>query len=575
MAPRSPIDDSAAFGPADWDGAPCGLLRLDESGRIVAANAGFLERSEYAVGDVLGRRFWDELLAVGSRALFQTQLAPVLELDGRLEEVMVDLRTARGERVPALLNATRLTGETGTSIGTSIALMSVPDRRTYERELRAARDTAERALAADARARRRLELLNQANTALASSTDAEIAAGSLARAFVAQLADWCLIYLPDPDASELLRWSAAHADRARTLLVDRLAELLPVHAGPSSAFGHALLRGEPVLLTEVTEQDQRESTDSAEVLALYSALRPGSAILVPGTVRARQLATIVVVREHGRAPFTDDDLADMTDLAARTGIVIDNLRRQAREHSNSVALQQALLTTPPPTPALQIVTCYLPATTGNEVGGDWYDAFLQPDGTPVLVIGDVVGHDIHAAAAMGQLRGVIRTVGYTQPGPPADVLTRADAAARGLGVDVLASALVAHLETGADGSMALRWSSAGHPPPILCRQGQARALDVAPDRLLGLGPSLQKTRHDHQVPLEPEDTVLLYTDGLIEDVAEDIDVGIARLIASIERAGRGGLDELCDFILKQRAAEGRDDVALLAIRLLRRPSAPA
>ena len=357
----------------------------------------------------------------------------------------------------------------------------------------------------------------------------------------------------------------------RTSALERLAALLPVHARSGSPFSPGLGVGSPMLLAEVSEQQRRESTDSEEVLALLTALEPGSAMHVPCIARGQRLASMILVRRPGRVAFTDDDLAGITDLAARTGIVIDNLRRQAREHDNSVALQRALLTTPPQAPGLQIVTRYLPATTGNEVGGDWYDAFLQPDGTPVVVIGDVVGHDIHAAAAMGQLRGVIRTVGYTQPSTPADILTRADTATRGLGVAMLATALVARLETDVGRSTTLRWSSAGHPPAILATADQVRALHAAPDRLLGLGPSLQQARHDHQVLLEPGDTVLLYTDGMIEEVAQDIDTGIMRLIDSIQRAGRCGLDELCDFILTDHAIDGRDDVALLAIRILDSP----
>jgi serine phosphatase RsbU (regulator of sigma subunit) len=279
------------------------------------------------------------------------------------------------------------------------------------------------------------------------------------------------------------------------------------------------------------------------------------------------VATIIAVRRRGRAPFTPDDLMDLTDLAARTGIAIDTLRRNAREHSNSVALQQALLTAPPQTPGLQIVTRYLPATNGNEIGGDWYDAYLQSDGTPMLAIGDVVGHDIHAAASMGHLRSLIRTVGYTTGGAPADILSRSDAAARGLGVDVLATAVIACVETrGAEGAN-LRWSNAGHPPPVLITQQGPRLLDAAPDRPLGLGPTLARTRHDHVASLERGDTVLLYTDGLIERVDEDLDAVIARLLTTLDQARSADLEELCDHVLAERGHGTTDDIALLAVRL--------
>ena len=117
---------------------------------------------------------------------------------------------------------------------------------------------------------------------------------------------------------------------------------------------------------------------------------------------------------------------------------------------------------------------------GAEIGGDWYDAFLQPDGATVLAIGDVVGHDTRAAAAMGQVRGLLRGIGYSSGGSPAEVLTELDRAIEGLALDTMATALVARLEQDDDdlraGQVRLRWSSAGHPPPAVLdprRQGAA------------------------------------------------------------------------------------------------------
>jgi serine phosphatase RsbU (regulator of sigma subunit) len=248
--------------------------------------------------------------------------------------------------------------------------------------------------------------------------------------------------------------------------------------------------------------------------------------------------------------------------------VIDNLHRTAREHSNSVALQQALLTAPPQVPGLQIVIRYVPATTGNEIGGDWYDAFLQPDGTPVLAIGDVVGHDIYAAAAMGQLRGVIRTVGYTTSATPAEILTRADAAARGLRVEVLATTVIARIEgVGADVAT-LGWSNAGHPPPILITADGPRLLDAAPDRPLGIGRRADRARHDRCVEFRHGDILLLYTDGLIERRDEDLDAALDRLIATLAQAPATDLEALCDLVLTDHGDGARDDIALLAVRVV-------
>lgn len=563
-----PAESNPRLAP-DWDAAPCALLLLDPSGRVAAANARFCEQTGHRREEVIGRLFWSDLLTTSSRAVYQTRLAPVLELTGALEEAMVDVRTAYGGRVPVLLNATRARDDTGAVIGTRLALLAVADRRAYEEELRRARDEAESARRADRRARRRLEVLARVGAALVSSTDVAVALDRLATVLAAGPADWCVVYVSETPESDELTWTAAHADPELQVVVDKLAALLPEHSRPASALRQVLARGEPLLLAEVGEAHRIASTDSPDVLACYQTLGLGSAMVAPIIARGETEAAIVVARAPGRPPFTDEDLADLSDLAARAGIVIDNLRRQAREHSNSVALQQALLTGPPELPGLQIATRYLPATNGNEIGGDWYDTFVQPDGSPVFVVGDVVGHDIQAAAEMGQLRGVLRTVGYLQAGPPAQILAHADGAARGLRVDVLATAIVARIETAADGTVTLRWSNAGHPPPVLLSRGGARLLDAAADRPLGLLPSLDRPRQDHQLVLEPGDTLLLYTDGLVERADEDLDTGLARLRDMLAEAAGTELDALCDLVVRgHRTAQGsRDDVALLAVRV--------
>lgn len=562
-------EDATGLDP-EWDAAPCALLRLDAAGRVVAANTHFFAQTGHLPDDVHGRALWTDLLSPGSRLVYQTQLAPVLELAGALREVLVELCTPGGERLPVLLNAIRIRDADGNMAGTRVALMSIPDRRAYENELREARDEAERARAADLRARHRLELLTQASTALASSTDVSLALDRLARVLASGFADWSVVYAPAGEDTDVVSWSAAHIDPRRQLQVERLAALLPDHAGTASALRRALDEGEPTLLAEVSEQHLLASTGSAEVLAAYAALGVGSALVVPILARGLGVAAIIAVRSPGaRARFDSDDLADLRDLAARAGIVIDSLRRQAREHSNSVALQQALLTTAPEAPGLQVATRYLPATNGNEVGGDWYDTFLQLDRSPVFVIGDVMGHDIHAAAGMGQLRGVLRTVGYLESGTPAEILTRTDAAAHGLSVAVLATALVARIDTGPDGTATLCWSNAGHPPPVLISRGSARLLDAPSDRPLGLMRSLHRPRHDHRAAIVPGDTLLLYTDGLVERTDEALDTGLARLLSRIARTSDADLDAFCDLILSEHdpALGIRDDVALLAVRV--------
>ena len=543
---------------------------MDERGGILAVNDRLLDRLGYGRADVVGRLAWSDLLSVGSRVFWQTQLAPVLQLDGVLQEVMLDLRDAAGQRIPALLNAVRISDPGGGTAGVLVAAMIVSDRRAYEDELRQARVDAEHAQAAEHRARLRLELLAQASGALAGSLDIQVALSRLATVLVAGLADWCVLYATDPDRpDDPAWWAAEHADHTQQHNVERLAEILPHHALPSSAFSRVAGGGEPEFLAHVDAEHQRDSTDSAEVLELYDRLGLGSAIVVPSTVRGDRVATMILVRRPNRAEFSADDLQDLTDLGARAGLAFDTLRQRAREHSNSIALQQALLTSPPVTPGFEIVTRYLPATAGNEVGGDWYDAFPQSDGTPILVIGDVVGHDIHAAAAMGQLRGVMRTLAYPAVVEPAEILTNTDTTAQGLGVGVLASAFLARLQRDCD-EVTLTWSNAGHPPPLLLRaDGTVRLLAAHPDPILGaLGLFGARPRQQHTDRLSPGDTLLLYTDGLVEQIDEDIDAGINAVSRRLT-AGHGlPLDQLCDLVLVEHQAGRRDDIALLLLRVL-------
>jgi PAS domain S-box-containing protein len=564
-----PAAEPTAGPDPEWDTAPCALLRLDAAGRVVAANAHFFAQTGHEPQDVHGRLLWRDLLSAGSRVVYQTQLAPVLELAGELREVLIELRMPDGGRLPVLINATRIRDAGGNVTGTRVALMSIQDRRAYENELRKARDEAERARAADLHARQRLELLTQGSTALASSTDVGVALDRLAAALASGFADWSIVFAPPGEDTDTVSWSAAHIDPRRRAHVERLAALLPHEADAPSALRRALDEGEATLLSRVSAQHLSAATGSAQVLASYAALGVGSVLVVPIVARGLDVAAIIAARTPTRVPFDADDLADLRDLAGRAGIVIDNLRRHAREHSNSVALQQALLTTAPEAPGLQIATRYLPATNGNEVGGDWYDTFLQLDRTPVFVIGDVMGHDIHAAAGMGQLRGVLRTVGYLESGTPAEILTRADAAAHGLSVAVLATALVARVETGSDGTATLCWSNAGHPPPVLVSRTGARLLDAPPDRPLGLMRRLHRPRHDHRVAIAPGDTLLLYTDGLVERTDEELDVGLARLLDSVAGTADADLDAFCDLVLKEHnpTLGIRDDVALLAVRV--------
>jgi serine phosphatase RsbU (regulator of sigma subunit) len=208
----------------------------------------------------------------------------------------------------------------------------------------------------------------------------------------------------------------------------------------------------------------------------------------------------------------------------------------------------------------------VPAAEAARVGGDWYDAFPLRDGTPVIVIGDVTGHDTAAAAAMGQLRGLLRGVAHAGGGSPAEVLSAFDRAVVDMHPDTLATAALARIELD-DGRTRLRWASAGHPPPALVRgPGEVQLLGgTSGELLLGVDPSVDRT--DSTVTLRPGDTVLLYTDGLVERRDLGLDESIDALMDSFSKMGNRKPDEICDAILDAMGAEaGDDDVAMLVLR---------
>ncbi|NEK94270.1 SpoIIE family protein phosphatase [Modestobacter muralis] len=246
--------------------------------------------------------------------------------------------------------------------------------------------------------------------------------------------------------------------------------------------------------------------------------------------------------------------------------------RSRRVARTAITLQRSLLSEPPDPDHLDFAVRYVPAAQDAQVGGDWYDVFQQPDGATVLVIGDVVGHDTEAAACMGQLRGLLRGITYDSADSPAGVLTRLDRAITGLELKTMASVLVARLEQTPDevaqGVTRLRWSNAGHLPPVVAdADGDVQVLDGArADLLLGVEPSAP--RRDHVVTLSRGATVLLYTDGLVERRDQLFDAGVDQLREELRTLWQSPVAEIADQLLARMVPDrAEDDVALVAVRL--------
>ncbi|HET6878299.1 MAG TPA: GAF domain-containing SpoIIE family protein phosphatase, partial [Jatrophihabitans sp.] len=292
----------------------------------------------------------------------------------------------------------------------------------------------------------------------------------------------------------------------------------------------------------------------------------GAVCLLPLESGGKYVGTLGISRETP-GPFDDDDQDEAAAIASLCAQSLLRAERHASTQHLAETLQRSLLADAPHADGYDIEVTYRPAISAAEVGGDWYDAFQLPNGSLALVIGDVVGHDIRAAAAMGQLRNMVRALACESESTPADVVGRLDRLVTQLGVTTFASLTLAVVRPGVDGGpREMCWANAGHPPPIIVYpDGPACVLSKPVDPPLGVGTVAQRT--DGYADLPREATVLLYTDGLVETRTEALDARIANLAAHASRFASAPLREFRDAVLEvvQRPA---DDIALLAVRVL-------
>jgi serine phosphatase RsbU (regulator of sigma subunit) len=291
---------------------------------------------------------------------------------------------------------------------------------------------------------------------------------------------------------------------------------------------------------------------------------------LPLRVGDRLLGALTVAWVEERQ-FSREDTELMEGFAAQVSVALQRIQATAAERAAaaevagmSEALQRSLLTEPPQPDDLTIAVRYQPAATEAQVGGDWYDAFVTEAETALLVVGDVGGHDREAAAAMAQIRNLLRGIAFESFDGPGALMGRLDRAVQGLGIDVLATALLARVE-GQGHARKLRWSNAGHPPPLLRRpDGTVVVLDDDPDLLLGLDRHV--TRTDHTIAFPSGSLLVLYTDGLIERRDADIDNGVHRVIETLRAMSITDPEAVVDAILAVADPTNEDDIAVLVAR---------
>ncbi|MEU9213682.1 SpoIIE family protein phosphatase [Streptomyces sp. NPDC048415] len=422
----------------------------------------------------------------------------------------------------------------------------------------------------DRRVQWRLSVVNEASARVGTTLDIAHTAQELADLATERFADAVTV--------DLLDTSSGEAPPAKgTLMVRRVAQRSVTDGYPETTYLEAIY-GE----SSVPPQQLHRYTDGSPPARALVTGRPSlhhlgpsaSMLLVPLCARGTTLGVAQFFRHHTPGAYGDEDLLLAQEIAARAAVAIDNASRYTHARATALALQRSLLPRSTPAQSAVEVACrYLPAATQLGVGGDWYDIIPLSGARVALVVGDVVGHGIHAAATMGRLRTAVRTLADIDL-PPDELLTHLDDVVIRLSAEV--SAKTDTESAGDIGATCLyavydpvagrcTLARAGHVlPVVMTRDGTADILELPAGPPLGLG----------GLPFEaaeidlPEGSLLaLYTDGLIEALDHDIETGLTRLCHALAQSS-ASLEATCDTLLEALLPADRphDDVALLLAR---------
>ena len=413
----------------------------------------------------------------------------------------------------------------------------------------------------------RLALTAETTAVLTSTLDVDEALHRLVRLVVPRLADWAVVDLI-MDGGELRRVAVVHHEDDTYVNVEELEGPMPPVSESSRMPLSRVLRGAPPVMVSLQEYEEQPDTGVAAVQRdLFLAIGMRSAIMAPLRGSSGVLGALTVARSTKWAPFGSSELSLVEDIARRAGLAVDNAQLYERQRRVSETMQRHLLPPLPHIAGLEMAVRYLPAPHGSQVGGDWYDAFVVPDGAAVLVIGDVVGHDLQAAAGMSQVRNMLRAFAWELGNkPPSRVVDRLDRALPDISDVSMVTLVFARVTGPPGGPWQLAWTNGGHPPPLLVtHDGRARFLDAGPSVLLGT--DLWHERGDANVALPPLSTLVLYTDGLVESPEFPLEQGLGRLRRHAASLVRRPLGEFCDQLIERvRPAGNEDDIALLALR---------
>ncbi|MGW7456319.1 SpoIIE family protein phosphatase [Streptomyces sp. NPDC054797] len=547
-----------------WDGlfshSPVGIAVFDTGLRFLRVNAALQAMNGLSEAAHAGKTLPQVLPEVNAE-----QMEAVMRRVLATGEPVLDFR--RTGRTPAdpdcdrmwSVSCVRLEDAEGRPVGITTSMTDI----TAEEEAKAQAEDG----------RRRLALLNDASIRIGTTLELERTAQELADVAVPHLADVVTVDLLESLAAGgepgpgLIGGAALRrlgkAPQAGSQVADVLAPLGRTLAFPSAApYTQALAQRRPFLLAHLDARAIAAAARYSDAPERLRRLGVHSFMMVPLVARGLVLGLATFYRTGALGSFEEADAALAGELAARAAVCADNARLYGREHDTAVILQRSMLPqhiTPPP--GIDIAHRYLAASDVNEVGGDWYDVLPFSGGKAALLIGDVMGHGIAAAAVMGRLSSTVRALVRLDL-DPVQVLEQLEAVLADLTDPMLATFLYAVCDP-ATGRCQI--TLAGHPPPaVVTPGGHARLLDLPPGAPLGIGGI---TFTATELTLAPGSLLVLYTDGLVESRGTDIDDRLSELTRLLANPGRS-LPHLCDQLITELVpGSADDDIALLIARI--------
>ena len=561
--------------------APVGLGMWDTQLRYARVNAALAEINGMPIEAHLGRRPSELLGELGADV--EATLAEVvrsgvavrgLEVSGALPAAPGDVRHFRVDYYPVPQDDGSLLGVAAVVLEVTAETRLEEERARLVREALTARAHAEAAqvraetLHQDAEdARRRATFLAEAGRRLAAvTTDYERTLREVAGIAVPSVADWCLFSLLEPGG--VLRPAAAAATPELADLVRDVATRFPQTAD-APGVGDVLRTGEPMLIEELSDEVLGRMARGEDHLRVLRAMEVASAIVVPLMVGERRLGALTFV-VCGARRYTTDDLTLARSLAVRAALAVENARLLRERSHIAETLQRSLQAGPlPEVPGLELAASYRAAGDENQVGGDFYDAFLAEDGVWAVVVGDVTGKGAEAAALTSLTRHTLRA-GALRGSSAADNLALLNAAlwSHGDTQGRFASVVYARVCPSDEGAT-LTMASGGHPPPLL-RRADGRVEEVEARGTL-VGALRETTFSEHTVALGAGDLLLLYTDGVTEVRRSDGLFGERALRELLEAQGGASAQDVVTAVersaVELQGGVPRDDIAVVAVRV--------